>query len=93
MKMKNSCYIFLLLVFFSGCRNNTVIHNNNIVNSYTDSIYETSKPYLRFVYENVKVLDKQTPNEIFFYDQKKNGHLLMGDIVVKNTSDTVYVKR
>lgn len=63
----------------------------------------TSSPYLVYdgdvylsgkkVYENVNILDKQTPNEIFFYDKNKNGHLLMGDVVVKNTSDTVYVKR
>lgn len=55
MKMKNNCYIFLLLAFFSGCRNNSAIHNNNIVNSYTDSIYEISKPVFMRTCEKVRV--------------------------------------
>ena len=83
MKMKNICYILFLLVSIVGCRDNTVIHNNNIVNSYTDSIYETSKPYLRFVYENVKVSE-------YPYDDSSNVKRQMwiyGDTINKYSSN------
>ena len=57
--------------------------------SYNGDVYLSGKE----VYKDVQVLDKQIPNEIFFYDQKRTGHLLMGDVSVKSTSDTVYVKK
>ena len=43
--------------------------------------------------ENVLVFDKQKENELFFYDSSKTGHFLMGNITVKNCTDTTIVKR
>lgn len=43
--------------------------------------------------ENVLVFDKQKENELFFYDLSKKGHFLMGNITVKNCTDTTIVKR
>ena len=43
--------------------------------------------------ENVLVFDKQKENELFFYDLSKTGHFLMGNITVKNCTDTIIVKR
>ena len=45
------------------------------------------------LYTNVLVFDKQVKNEIFFYDSDRKGHLLMGDVSLKNCSDTTIVKR
>jgi hypothetical protein len=42
MKMKNSCFILLLLVLCVGCIDNPAIHKEAIVNNYIDSISNVS---------------------------------------------------
>ena len=45
------------------------------------------------IYNNVLVFDQQKENEIFFYDESRTGHLLMGNVSLKNCTDTTIIRK
>lgn len=73
--------IIILVLLLSSCSSPYFVYHGDI--------YLSGKE----LYKDVQVLDKGIPNEIFFYDKKLNGHLLIGDISIKSKGDTIYVKR
>lgn len=78
--MKKILFV-ILLILLSSCSNPYYL-------VYRGDIYLDNE----HLYTDVLVLDKQKENEIFFYDSSRTGHLLMGNVSVKNCTDTTSVK-
>lgn len=38
-------------------------------------------------------MDHQFEDQLFFYDTNRIGHFLVGDITVKNSTDTIIIKK
>ena len=65
-------------------------------------IYSCSTPYMVYtadVYladkrlcKDAVVRDYGTPGKLFFYDNNHIGHYIVGEITVKNSTDTVFIK-
>lgn len=56
---------------------------------YSGDVYQANK----CISKNASIIDYQEDGKLFFYDPKGIGHLLIGEIEVKNSTDTLSIKR
>lgn len=56
---------------------------------YSGDVYQANECISR----NASIIDYQEDGKLFFYDPKGIGHLLIGEIEVRNSTDTLSIKR
>lgn len=56
---------------------------------YSGDVYQANECISR----NALIMDHQFEDQLFFYDTNRIGHFLVGDITVKNSTDTIIIKK
>ena len=56
--------------------------------TYTADVYLSEQQLCK----NAVIKDHGVPGQLFFYDNDRVGHFIIGDITIKNSTDTTFVK-
>lgn len=56
--------------------------------TYTADVYLSKQQLCK----NAVIKDHGVPGQLFFYDNDRVGHFIIGDIIIKNSTDTTFIK-
>ena len=56
--------------------------------TYTADVYLSEQQLCK----NAVIKDYGVPGHLFFYDNDRVGHFIIGDITIKNSTDTTFIK-
>lgn len=56
--------------------------------TYTADVYLSEQQLCK----NAVIKDHGVPGQLFFYDNDRVGHFIIGDISIKNSTDTTFIK-